>query len=76
MARPAGCGGLPPGVPSKAVPAPAAEVMPPRPVELMLTTSCEPSNAKLFGAVIAEPLVVHVEMSSSATNASSYICPT
>ena len=42
----------------------------------MLTTSCELSNVKLFGAVIAEPAVVHVELSSSATNASLYCCPT
>ena len=38
----------------------------------MLTTLFELSNAKLFGALIVEPLVVQVELSSSAMNASLY----
>jgi hypothetical protein len=40
------------------------------PVLLMLTTSPMLSNAKLFGALIVLPLVVHVELSTSAMNAS------
>src|SRR5579872_7289182 len=58
--------------PSNAVPLPLPADMPPRPVELILTTLPEPSKAKLSGAEIAEPLVVHVELSSSAIKASLY----
>ncbi len=46
------------------------------PVELTLTTLCDPSNAKLFGAVMVLPAVVQVEVSSSAMNASLYWEPT
>src|ERR1035437_239955 len=63
-------------VPSNAVPAPAAAVIPPRPVELTLTTLLVASNAKLWGAEIVEPDVIQSEVSSSATKASLYADPT
>src|SRR2546427_6594549 len=44
--------------------------MPPSPVELMLTTWWELSTTKSFGAVIVDPDVVHVDVSSSAMKAS------
>src|SRR4051812_45769462 len=50
--------------------------MPPTPVELMLTTSPLPSNAKLFGAVMTFDAVVQFDVSSSATNASFTELPT
>jgi hypothetical protein len=56
--------------PSNAVPAPLAALIPPSPVELMLTTLLLESKAKLLGALIVEPDVVHVDESSSAMNAS------
>jgi hypothetical protein len=52
------------------VPLALPALMPVAPVLLMLTTSPVLSNAKLFGALIALPLVVHVELSTSAMNAS------
>src|SRR5437764_14211190 len=44
--------------------------MPPSPVELTLMTWCELSTTKSFGAVIVDPDVVHVDVSSSAMKAS------
>ena len=54
----------------KAVPAPLAADMPPSPVALTLTTWWELSTTKSFGAVIVDPDVVHVDVSSSAMKAS------
>src|SRR4051794_11682707 len=42
----------------------------------MLTTAPVGSKAKLFGAVTTEVVVVQVELSSSATNASFTVLPT
>ena len=50
------------------VPAASAGVMLVAPAPLMLIILFEGSTAKLFGAVIAELFVVHVEVSSSAPN--------
>ena len=67
-------GVAPPSVtPSYPVPAVAACVIAVLPVLLIEMTSCDGSKAKLFGAVMVEPAVVQVELSSSAMNASLYV---
>src|SRR5438067_9548110 len=58
--------------PSYVVPSAPAGDIAVFPVVLMLTTWPLGSNAKSFGAEMEEPLVAHVEVSSSAMNASLY----
>ena len=62
--------------PSYVVPAALPRFMLVAPVLLMLTTSPVLSKAKLLGAEIVLPLVVQVELSTSAMNASLYWLPT
>src|SRR5258706_6299055 len=64
------------GAPSYVVPAPLPAVMLVAPAALTLITLFEGSKAKLSGAVIVGPLVVHVELSSSAMKASLKGLPT